>query len=43
MENNNHENDKILMKVSGIIKKVKTKEVMVNVMREKGKTIIYKF
>ncbi len=40
MENNIRENDKIMVKISDIMRKVKTKEDMVNVMREKGKLYI---
>lgn len=43
MENNNPQNEKVLVKVSDIMKKVRTKEDMVNVMREKGKININQF
>jgi hypothetical protein len=39
MEEDNNNEQKIRVKISDIMKKVKTKEDMVNVMREKGKLI----
>ena len=40
MENNSGNNDKIMVKISDIMKKVKSKEDMINVMREKGRKCI---
>ena len=43
MENNPGDNDRIMVKISDIMKKVKSKEDMINVMREKGKKYINYF
>ena len=37
MKDNINENQKISVKISDIMSKIKTKEDMVNIMREKGK------
>ena len=43
MEDNNQDEQKIQVKISDIMRKVKTKEDMTNIMREKGKINIYYF
>ena len=39
MEDNNANEQKVQVKISDIMRKIKTKEDMINLMREKGKNI----